>query len=41
MARFQVSRTAFDQLLLDYANEQRVDVCQPGAVDRAQLAQGE
>jgi flavin-dependent dehydrogenase len=36
---FQVSRTAFDQLLLDYAHEQGVEVCQPCAVDRLQLAQ--
>jgi flavin-dependent dehydrogenase len=36
---FQVSRTAFDQLLLDYAHEQGVKVCQPCAVDRVQLAQ--
>jgi 2-polyprenyl-6-methoxyphenol hydroxylase-like FAD-dependent oxidoreductase len=36
---FHVSRTAFDQLLLDYANEQGVDVRQPCAVDRVQLAQ--
>jgi flavin-dependent dehydrogenase len=36
---FQVSRTAFDQLLLDYAHEQGVEVCQPCAVDRVQLGQ--
>jgi len=36
---FEVSRTAFDQLLLDYAHEQGVEVCQPCAVDRVQLAQ--
>ena len=36
---FQVSRTAFDQLLLDYAHEQGVEVRQPCAVDRVQLAQ--
>jgi flavin-dependent dehydrogenase len=36
---FEVSRTAFDQLLLDYASEQGVEVCQPCAVDRVQLAQ--
>jgi flavin-dependent dehydrogenase len=34
---FQVSRTAFDELLLDYANEQGVEVRQPCAVDRVQL----
>jgi flavin-dependent dehydrogenase len=36
---FQVSRIAFDQLLLDYAHKQGVEVCQPCAVDRVQLAQ--
>jgi flavin-dependent dehydrogenase len=36
---FQVSRTMFDQLLLDYANEQGVEVRQPCAVDRMQWAQ--
>jgi flavin-dependent dehydrogenase len=36
---FQVSRTTFDQLLLDYAHEQGVEVHQPCAVDRMQLAQ--
>jgi 2-polyprenyl-6-methoxyphenol hydroxylase-like FAD-dependent oxidoreductase len=36
---FQVSRTAFDNLLLDYAHEQGVEVRQPCAVDRVQLAQ--
>ena len=36
---FQVSRTAFDQLLLDYAHEQGVEVCQPCGIDRVQLAQ--
>jgi flavin-dependent dehydrogenase len=35
---FQVSRSAFDQLLLDYAHEQGVEVRQPCAVDRLQLA---
>jgi 2-polyprenyl-6-methoxyphenol hydroxylase-like FAD-dependent oxidoreductase len=35
---FQVSRTAFDKLLLDYANELGVEVHQPCAVDRVQLA---
>ena len=36
---FQVSRTAFDQLLLDYAREQGVEVRQPGAVDRVPRSQ--
>jgi 2-polyprenyl-6-methoxyphenol hydroxylase-like FAD-dependent oxidoreductase len=36
---FQVSRTAFDQLLLDHANEQGVEVYQPCSVDRVQLVQ--
>jgi flavin-dependent dehydrogenase len=36
---FQVSRTAFDQLLLDYAREQGVEVHQPCAVDPVQLGQ--
>jgi 2-polyprenyl-6-methoxyphenol hydroxylase-like FAD-dependent oxidoreductase len=36
---FQVSRATFDQLLLDYAHEQGVEVRQPCAVDRVQLAQ--
>ena len=36
---FQVSRTAFDELLLDYAHEQGVGVCRPCGVDRVQLAQ--
>ncbi len=36
---FQVSRTAFDQLLLDYAHEQGVEVHQPCAIDRVQLGQ--
>jgi flavin-dependent dehydrogenase len=36
---FQVSRTAFDQLLLDYAHEHGVETRQPCAVDRVQLAQ--
>jgi flavin-dependent dehydrogenase len=36
---FQVSRTAFDQLLLNYASEQGVEVYQPCAVDRVQLGQ--
>jgi 2-polyprenyl-6-methoxyphenol hydroxylase-like FAD-dependent oxidoreductase len=35
---FQVSRTAFDRLLLDYAHEQGVEVRQPCAVDRVLLA---
>jgi flavin-dependent dehydrogenase len=37
----QVSRTAFDQLLFDYAHEQGVETRQPCAVDRVQLAQEE
>ena len=37
---FQVSRIAFDQLLLNYANEQGVEVRQPCAIDRVQLGQG-
>jgi flavin-dependent dehydrogenase len=36
---FQVSRAAFDQLLLDYAQEQGVELSQPCAVDRVQLAE--
>ena len=36
---FQVSRAAFDQLLLDCAREQGVEVCQPCAVDSVQLGQ--
>jgi 2-polyprenyl-6-methoxyphenol hydroxylase-like FAD-dependent oxidoreductase len=34
---FQISRTMFDQLLLDYAHEQGVEVRQPCAVDCVQL----
>lgn len=34
---FQVSRAAFDQLLLDHAKEQRVEVHQPCAVGQVQL----
>jgi 2-polyprenyl-6-methoxyphenol hydroxylase-like FAD-dependent oxidoreductase len=36
---FEVSRTVFDRLLLDLANEQGIKVRQPCAVDRVQLAQ--
>jgi flavin-dependent dehydrogenase len=36
---FQVSRIAFDQLLLNYANELGVAVRQPCAIDRVQLGQ--
>ena len=36
---FQVSRAKFDQLLLDYAKEQGVNVHQPCAIDRVQLGQ--
>ena len=36
---FQVSRTAFDQLLLNYANEQGAEVHQPCAIDRVELWQ--
>jgi flavin-dependent dehydrogenase len=35
---FQVTRTAFDELLLGYANELGVEVHQPCAVDRVRLA---